>query len=204
MRKLCLAIGLLVVGIISLSASAQQAPPSKPMRAFGDDQNWIVLVPLVYKIGDTDDSIFVPAGFVTDLASIPKQLWSSGLTPTGQYSRAAIIHDYLYWSQKCTRAQADRLLVIAMKESKVGAFDAAVIYEGVHVGGKSAWKQNASERRKKQIRVLPPDWREPEDPNMNWPAYRRLASDAGVVDRTPDDDRAYCHYGNSMDVPRSR
>jgi hypothetical protein len=30
-----------------------------------------------------------------------------GLSPHEQYSRAAIIHDYLYCSQGCIRAQAD-------------------------------------------------------------------------------------------------
>ena len=51
----------------------------------------------------------------------------------GQYSRAAIIN-YLYWSQKCTRDQVDRLMVFAMKASNVGRFDAVAMYEGVPVG----------------------------------------------------------------------
>ena len=44
---------------------------------------------------------------------------SSGNTP---YTRAAVIHDYLYWAQPCTREQSDNLLMIAMKESGVSWF----------------------------------------------------------------------------------
>jgi hypothetical protein len=45
--------------------------------------------------------------------------WSADLSPNGKYSKAAIVHDYLYWTQGCTREQADNLLDIAMKESNV-------------------------------------------------------------------------------------
>jgi hypothetical protein len=102
-----------------------QAPPSPAVRAFGDNRFWITVEDMVYVIGSTQDRIVVPKGFVTDFASIPQGLWSLGLGPQGRYSRAAVVHDYLYWSQGCTRAQADRLMVIAMKESRVGKFDVA-------------------------------------------------------------------------------
>ena len=39
--------------------------------------------------------IEVPAGFITDGASIPSVFWPF-LSPFGEYFKAAIIHDYLY------------------------------------------------------------------------------------------------------------
>lgn len=39
--------------------------------------------------------IRVPAGFVTDFASIPRAFWVV-LPPTGKYGKAAVVHDYLY------------------------------------------------------------------------------------------------------------
>jgi len=48
----------------------------------------------------------VPAGFVTDFASTPRALWSV-IPPTGRYQLAAVVHDFLYWDQGCTREQAD-------------------------------------------------------------------------------------------------
>jgi len=41
------------------------------------------------------DWFTVPAGFSTDLASVPRLLWWL-IPPFGMYERAAIIHDYLY------------------------------------------------------------------------------------------------------------
>lgn len=123
--RACFLLALLCASNPSWS---QQTPPSPAVRAFGDSKFWITVEPMIYVIGSTNVRIVVPKGFVTDFASIPQSLWSLGLTPYGQYSRAAIIHDYLYWSQGCTRAQADRLLVIAMKESNVSGFDEFLVY----------------------------------------------------------------------------
>ena len=125
-------------------AWSQQIPPSPLVRAFGDNKFWIVVEEMVYVIGSTNERIVVPKGFVTDFASIPQALWALGLSPHGQYSRAAVIHDYLYWSQGCSRGQADRLLVIAMKESSVSGFDEFLVYRGVDMGGAGAMERECS------------------------------------------------------------
>src|SRR5262245_61834039 len=98
---------LLLVALLGAStlSSGQQTPPSPLVRAFGDNKFWIVVENMEYIIGRTSDRIVVPKGFVTDFASIPQALWSLGLSPHGQYSRAAVIHDFLYWTQGCSRAQ---------------------------------------------------------------------------------------------------
>jgi hypothetical protein len=42
-------------------------------------------------------SITVPKGYITDLASIPRFVWTlTGLTPDGLYRGAAVVHDYIY------------------------------------------------------------------------------------------------------------
>ena len=197
---------LVLIGAFGLSvvtSYAQQAPPSVPLLGVGDNRTWIVVRPLEYRIGDTADKIVVPAGFVTDLASIPPAFWGPPLflTPAGQYSRASIIHDYLYWTQKCTRDQADRLLVIAMKESQVPNFDELAIYEGVHVGGEKAWNNNVKDASRGLPRILPEAYRQPPDPNMTWPQYAERLMQAGVKSLDYADDGAYCRYGDSMDVP---
>lgn len=204
-RKLTLT-ALAMIGAFGLSivtSYAQQAPPSVPLLGVGDNRTWIVVTPLEYQIGDTADKIVVPAGFVTDLASIPSAFWGPPLllTPAGQYSRASIIHDYLYWTQKCTRDQADRLLVIAMKESQVSTFDELTIYDGVHVGGESAWNNNAKAASRGFPRILPEAYRQPADPNMTWPQYAEQLMQRGVRSLDYVDDGAYCHYGDSMEVP---
>jgi hypothetical protein len=54
------------------SALAQQPIAPVDFRPFVDGRNWIVRQPLVYTIGVSKDTITVPPGFVTDLASIPQ------------------------------------------------------------------------------------------------------------------------------------
>ena len=190
---------LLVILCLILASCA--APPSPSLRTFGDQRAWILLEDMDYVIGRTDTPIVVPRGFVTDFASIPQAFWSLGLTPHGKYGRAAIVHDYLYWSQGCTRDQADRLMVIAMKESNVGWFDENAIYLGVHNGGKSAWEGNAKERLAGLPRIVPESYLRPEDPNMNWPEYRKILVANQVKDPPFAENPPYCKYGNSKEVP---
>ena len=196
--RLQLVIAFLCTASVSCS---QQTPPSPLVRAFGDNKFWIVAEDMPYVIGSTNERIVVPKGFVTDFASIPQALWSLGLSPQGQYSRAAIVHDYLYWSQGCTRAQSDRLLVIAMKESNVRRFDEVLVYKGVEKGGKGSWNANAMERKAELPRIVPEDYLRPADPNLKWPDYRQMLVKQGVKDPPFDQNPTYCAYGNSTVVP---
>jgi hypothetical protein len=182
-------------------AWSQQTPPSPVVRACGDNKFWIVVEDMTYVIGSTNERIVVPKGFVTDFASIPQALWSVGLSPYGQYSRAAVVHDYLYWSQGCSRRQADRLLVIAMKESNVSGFDEFLVYQGVHKGGGGPWKANAVERGAGLPRIVPENYLRPADPNANWPSYREMLVNQGVKDPPFERDPKYCAYGNTTVVP---
>ena len=83
--------------------------------------------------------IRVPAGFKTDLASIPQFLWSV-LPPVGRYDRAAVVHDYLYRFNGCTRKEADDVLFEAMAVLGVRATQRWTIYAGVRAGGWLPWK----------------------------------------------------------------
>lgn len=47
-----------------------------------------------YQEVNKESKILVPKGFKTDLASIPRFIWSF-LPPNGKYQKAAILHDYL-------------------------------------------------------------------------------------------------------------
>lgn len=113
----------------------------------------------------------VPSGFVTDFASIPRVFWSL-LPPDGTYTYAAIIHDYLYWSQAGTRADADLVLKYAMEEFNVNAAAVAAIYSGVRVGGQFAWDDNRSRRTSGEKRILKLF---PEDPKVTWAQWQKRA-----------------------------
>ena len=180
---------------------ACRTPPSPAVRAFGDNRFWITLDDMRYTVGTTDKVIVVPQGFVTDFASIPQFLWSFGLSPNGQYSRAAIVHDYLYWTQGCTRDEADRLLFIAMAESNVKPMTRYAVYGGVSIAGKGPWDGNAKERQEGLLRIVPKDYLSPSDPNVSWPAYRDMLVRDGVKDPTFDQHPSYCRLGDTLAVP---
>lgn len=177
------------------------SPPSPSARGFGDDNFSILTENMEYQIGSTQEKIIVPQGFVTDYASIPWPLGVFGLSPRGTYSRAAILHDFLYWSQVCTRAQSDRLMVLAMKESKVSGITAFLVYHGVNLFGQSSWDQNERERKAGLLRVIPRECLVPRDPNMDWPSYRKLLVWIQKKDPAFRQNPSFCVYGDTTEVP---
>src|SRR5687768_9587331 len=70
---------------------AQEAISPPVESPFDDGVFWVLQHPLQYRILDTNISIVVPPGFVTDYASIPSIFWSV-LSPYGRYGSPAIVH----------------------------------------------------------------------------------------------------------------
>jgi hypothetical protein len=118
-----------------------------------DGVNWYLLEPFLYNCDGvpSDNSfiqpktIMVPAGFVTDFASVPRSLWSL-YPPWGSYGLAAILHDFLYWSQTYPRSYADNILRQAMNSSHVDSVTTQAIYEAVALAGGFAWDENTRKR----------------------------------------------------------
>jgi hypothetical protein len=85
--------------------------------------------------------ITVPAGFITDGASIPRCFWNI-LAPFGEYFEAAIIHDFLYTegNRRFTRKQSDLIFKEAMFNIGIGWFTRGIIYRAVRLGAGSLFK----------------------------------------------------------------
>lgn len=110
---------------------------SIPGTKAGEDQ-FILLSPFAYQYGEKVYT--APVGFKTDFASVPRIFWWL-FPPTGEYKEAAVIHDYLYVTQPCTRAEADKVLLEAMKDLRVGTIKRRLIYSAVRLGGGIPWKK---------------------------------------------------------------
>lgn len=83
----------------------------------------------------------VPAGFVTDGASIPPELWGLIGSPfTGKYRVAAVCHDAAYQTLGVAKSHADSMLYEAMIELGCPRLTADFIYEGVRIGGQSSYQ----------------------------------------------------------------
>ncbi|MGB7619959.1 MAG: DUF1353 domain-containing protein [Pseudolabrys sp.] len=128
-------------------AIAQQPIAPVPMTPFGDGQDSVLTVNLQYQVLQTTFVIVVPAGFVTDFASTPRALWSV-IPPTGRYQLAAVVHDFLYWDQGCTREQADAIFRVAMAESNVKPYERDLMWQAVRRFGQSPWDDNASAKQR--------------------------------------------------------
>jgi hypothetical protein len=114
-------------------------------------------------------AVVVPAGFVTDLASIPRVFWS--LLPTdGAYTFPAIVHDYLYWTQTHSRETADKVFHFGMADMKVSSSVALAIYTAVRVGGESAWTNNTALKKAGERRLLQEF---PTDPATTWSEWKQ-------------------------------
>lgn len=117
----------------------------------------------------TYSSVEVPAGFVTDFASIPRVFWSL-LRPDAEYTYPAIIHDYLYWMQERPREVADNIFRLAMEDFKIETITATAIFKAIRAGGGSAWNSNARLKNKGEKRVLKDL---PDDPTVRWQDWKK-------------------------------
>ena len=100
-------------------------------------KKWILKKKYSYKVNNR--IIEVPANFITDLASIPK-IFQNIFEPAGKnYTRAALIHDYLY-SKNCiytdiSRKEADKIFFNIMKERGVPFWKRHLMFIAVRVFG---------------------------------------------------------------------
>jgi hypothetical protein len=104
-----------------------------------DDGRWILCKPLVYDSDVAKQTITVPAGFQTDLASVPRLPVVYLLTGDSARS-AAVVHDWLYSSRKV----ADAVLREASEVSGVPAWRRWLMWAGVRVGGASHYAPEAT------------------------------------------------------------
>lgn len=88
-------------------------------------------------------TITVPAGFITDGASIPSIFWEF-LSPYGEYFAAALIHDFLYskLNQKYTREESDKIFLEAMDRLGISWIKRHTIYRAVRMFGWMPFNKN--------------------------------------------------------------
>jgi hypothetical protein len=108
-----------------------------------DDGKWRLTAPLVYQSDIADQTFTVPAGFITDYASVPRAplvYWLCGDTST----LASVIHDAIYTFHWVTREVADAVLKEASLLTGVPSWRAWLMWAGVRIGGASHWQPDES------------------------------------------------------------
>ena len=84
-----------------------------------DGNTWVIVRPFGYDVEreGSGDRIDVRVGFMTDFASIPRLFWIA-LPKWGKYGNAAVIHDWLYWTQRRSRPSSDRIAATVSAKTK--------------------------------------------------------------------------------------
>ena len=98
---------------------------------------WELLAPLCF-VSQRIGAGIVPAGFVTDFASVPR-LPVAFFLAGGLAHAAAVVHDWLYTTHSTDRATADAVFQDAAKACGVSPWRAWVMWLGVRAGGASSW-----------------------------------------------------------------
>ena len=103
-----------------------------------DRRTYTLLADLV--LADDDQrTIIVPAGFVTDFASIQVLhnafLFVLFALVSGYGNYAATVHDWLYFGGQVSRKEADAVLYRALRAEGVARWRAWLFWAGVRIGG---------------------------------------------------------------------
>ncbi len=145
--------GRLALALLATLAACAINPPTVSKIS---DKYFAVAHPLRYSPKDAALAIIVPVGFLTDLASIPRALWWWE-SPIDRSMAPAIVHDFLYWEQSCTKDEADAVLFLAMGETGVRRDRQWSVYGGVRTPlGDKAWNGNTAARARGETRFLTP------------------------------------------------
>ncbi|MBN8439518.1 MAG: DUF1353 domain-containing protein [Candidatus Accumulibacter sp.] len=159
-----------------MKAEFKKAPVVTPFS----DNYWLLLEDLTFESVRESDSryfkITVPAGFVTDLASIPVPL-NVIYDKSGRYSSAGILHDYLYWTQFCDREKSDRLIKEGLKATGSSYITRNTIKYGVLWFGWVAWNSNEKDKIKGEDRFVPETMR-------RFPSHTRWENYKTEIDRS--------------------
>lgn len=126
-----------------------------------DDKFWVLLTDnFVYDVGEegSGDTVHVPLGFTTDFASTPSILWSIMGGAWGKHGNAAVIHDWLYYSQTRPKHEADNIFHEGMLVSGCNKVHAWLMWKAVSWFGAHAWKHNEEIARDHPETKMRPEW----------------------------------------------
>lgn len=99
-----------------------------------DSGLWALTAPLVYQSNIAGGAIIVPAGTITDFASVPRLPLVYFLCGDVGHA-AAVIHDHIYNNAMLDRGTCDKVFREALIVSGVSGWRAAIMYRGVRLFG---------------------------------------------------------------------
>lgn len=101
---------------------------------------WRLDEDLRYQSNVLANVVTVPAGFVTDFATVPR-LPVVYLAFDGYGDRAAVVHDFLYRQGEISRETCDKVFYEALLADGVSKWRASLMYAAVRVFGKKFFRR---------------------------------------------------------------
>ncbi len=99
-----------------------------------------------FTIIHAQQTICIPAFFQYDGASIPSPIWPAIGTPFNpRFMRAALFHDWLYYTHLLTREQADSFFYDILLQDGVHSITARLMREAVANFGRWHWENDAED-----------------------------------------------------------
>jgi hypothetical protein len=112
---------------------------------------WQNLEQFEYHVGTypSDEIIVVPVKFETDFASVPRIFWSI-ISPIDTHAKAAVIHDYLYYTGIYSRKRSDEIFKEALIVLNVEPWKVQAMYRSVRTFSWHAWNRHRAREKKEQ------------------------------------------------------
>lgn len=96
--------------------------------------HYLICEPIHIKVDDLE--ITIPAGFNTDLATIPRWLWSFLSPSYSGFVGPSILHDYLYMCPgNLSREYVDQVFYSGLLKNGVSSFTASKMFYAVRLFG---------------------------------------------------------------------
>jgi hypothetical protein len=116
------------------------------------------------KAGDSEvTEIHIPAGFVVTFDSIPKSAWIL-LQGDPAATKALVIHEYLYWTQSMSRAEADEIFRLTL-EGTTNKTLTPTLLSAVKLLEQPSWDKYKTLKSQGERRTLK---NLPTDPKAKW------------------------------------
>lgn len=118
--------------------------------------DWKLTCDLKY-LRSSGEEIIVPAGFVTDFASVPKFATLAYALFKDEGRRAAVVHDYYYRVAGKTKEEADILFLGALRDlPDVPLWKIGCMYYAVRFFGIFSWRESAKRRSSALVSAINP------------------------------------------------